>query len=264
MKTSSDKMIAIKEDGIGWLIFNNPERRNAISDEMRIATVSILEDFAQDSEVKVIVMKGTGEKSFVSGSDISQLEKRSKDSDSIAAATLIGDRLQSKFFGLKKPLIASIQGYCLGAGLSLALNADIRIAADKALFGIPAARLGLAYGFRQTKQLVELVGPACAKAILFTGRQYSAAEALGFGLVTEVVAHNQLDQATRSLASLIAGNAPLTLLAAKIMVNEAVKDLSQRDELACEKITEICRSSYDRIEGRAAFLEKRRPSFIGS
>jgi enoyl-CoA hydratase len=185
MMLDTDKMIASKEGHIGWMVFNNPERRNAISYEMRVASLSILDDFENDPEIRVIVMKGAGDKSFVSGSDISQFEKRMADPGVQAAAVEVGERLQARYETLSKPLIAMVQGYCLGAGLSTALQADLCVAADTAVFGVPAARLGLAYHFSSTKRLVELIGPARTKEMLFTARRYSASEALAMGLITQ-------------------------------------------------------------------------------
>jgi enoyl-CoA hydratase len=264
MTPDTDKMLARKEDGIGWLIFNNPERRNAISYEMRVATLAILDDFEADSAVRVIVMKGAGDKSFVSGSDISQFEKRMANADDLKAAEEIRERLQTRFDTLTKPLIAAVQGYCLGAGLSLALQADFCVAADNAVFGVPAARLGLAYSFVSTQRLVALIGPARTREMLYTARRFTASEALDYGLVLQVVPHAQLDDAARALAAAIAINAPLSVQAAKIMVKEALKGSGAADQTLCDAATATCLRSHDHAEGRKAFMEKRDPHFIGS
>lgn len=263
MTIDTDKMIALKDGHIGWMIFNNPERRNAISYEMRVAALSILNDFESDPSVRVIVMKGAGDKSFVSGSDISQFDKRMSDPDVQAAAVDIGERLHARYEALTKPLIAMVQGYCLGAGLSTALQADLCVAADNAVFGIPAARLGLAYNFQGTKRLVELIGPARTKEMLFTARRYSASEALAMGLVTQVTPHSQLESDVKKLADSIVENAPLSVRAAKAMVKEGLKARTDQDVALCERIAADCLKSEDHAEGRKAFMEKRQPRFVG-
>jgi enoyl-CoA hydratase len=261
MMLNTDKMIASKDGHIGLMVFNNPERRNAVSYEMRVAALSILDDFENDPSVRVIIMKGAGDRSFVSGSDISQFEQRMSDTAAQAAAVEIGARLQVRYETLTKPLIAMVQGYCLGAGLSTALQADLRVAADNAVFGIPAARLGLAYAFHNTKRLVEVIGPARTSEMLFTARRYTASEALAMGLVTRIVPHSQLEDEVRTLAESIITNAPLSVRAAKLMVKEALKALP--DRRFCAQVEAECHSSQDHAEGRRAFMEKREPRFVG-
>jgi enoyl-CoA hydratase/carnithine racemase len=263
MTIETDKMVATREGHIGWMVFNNPERRNAISYEMRVTTLSILDDFESDPSVRVIVMKGAGDKSFVSGSDISQFEKRMTDPAVQAAAVEIGERLQARYETLTKPLIAMVQGFCLGAGLSTALQADLCVAADDAVFGVPAARLGLAYGFNSTKRLVELIGPARTREMLFTARRYSASEALAMGLITHVTPHSKLEDEARTIAESIVGNAPLSVRAAKAMVKEALKAGSDQNAALCDHVAADCLKSQDHAEGRKAFMEKRRPQFVG-
>jgi enoyl-CoA hydratase/carnithine racemase len=264
MKLDTDKMIASKQNGIGWMVFNNPERRNAISYEMRVAALTILDDFETDPAIRVIIMKGAGDKSFISGSDISQFEKRMASPEHRAAAAAVSERLYARYETLSKPLIAMVQGFCLGGGLSTVLQADLCVAADNAVFGIPAARLGLAYHFRGTRRLVELVGPMRTKEILFTARRYSAAEALAIGLITQVVPHDQLEDTTRALAASIVGNAPLSVRAAKTMVKEIMKDADARDAALCDRAVAECLNSRDHREGRQAFMEKRQPQFTGT
>jgi enoyl-CoA hydratase/carnithine racemase len=264
MTLDTDKMTSSKEGHIGWMVFNNPERRNAISYEMRVAGLSILDDFENDPSVRVIVMKGAGDKSFVSGSDISQLEKRMTDPETQAAAVAIGARLEVRYETLTKPLIAMVQGFCLGAGLSTALQADLCVAADNAVFGIPAARLGLAYSFKSTRRLVELIGPARTREMLFTARRYSANEALSMGLIAHAVPHSQLEDEARKLAEAIIENAPLSVRAAKAMVNEALKARSDQDIALCDRVAADCLKSLDHAEGRKAFMEKRQPRFVGA
>jgi enoyl-CoA hydratase len=263
MNLDTDKMLAHKQDGIGWMTFNNPERHNAISYEMRVAGLTILEDFENDDAVRVIIIKGAGEKSFISGSDISQFERRAADADVQQAAADVSRRLQQRYETLSKPLVAMIQGYCLGAGLSTALLADLRIAADNAVFGIPAARLGLAYGYDNTRRLVGLIGPARAKEMLFTAKRYSASDAALMGLITEVVPHLQLEDSARKIAAAIAANAPLSVRAAKLMVQHSLAGSDHGDPALWRRIESECLQSQDHTEGRRAFSEKREPRFVG-
>jgi enoyl-CoA hydratase/carnithine racemase len=172
--------------------------------------------------------------------------------------------VQERYTTLTKPLIAMIQGYCLGGGVATALYADLRIAAEDAQFGIPAARLGNAYSWGYTNKLVEIVGPARAKEILITARRYSAAEALQMGLIHQVVATEQLEPTVREIAAGISDNAPLSIQAAKIMVDEAVKDPDGRDMKRVAAIRKACIESTDFAEGRRAFNEKRKPQWTGS
>ena len=263
MQLATDRMIAKKEDGIGWMTFNNPERHNAISVEMRHAMLEILDDFRADEAVRVVVMKGAGGKAFVSGADISQFEKQRATEAQRREYAALSAQVHDALTSLHKPMVAMINGYCLGGGLGTALAADIRIAADDARFGIPAARLGLGYPFDALKTLVDLVGPACTKEILFTGRRFTADEALRMGLVNRVVKPAELADTVRELAATIAANAPLTIRATKTIVGEALKDPAARDLALCERLVEACMASEDYVEGRQAFMEKRTPEFSG-
>lgn len=263
MQLGTDKMIAEKKDGIGWMTFNQPERRNAISHEMRVAILQILKDFEDDDNVRVIVMTGAGDKAFVSGSDISRKEKGEATPEQLEEQGKVSEAMRRRYEMVTKPLIAMIRGYCLGGGVATALQADIRVCSDDAQFGVPAARLGNAYNWDYTRKLVEIVGPARAREILITARRYNAAEALAMGLVHQVVPGEHLAATVQALAATIADNAPLSLRAAKIMVDEAAKDESARDMAAVESIRRACLTSDDFREGRRAFNEKRKPVWTG-
>lgn len=251
------------EDGIGWLTFSRPERHNALSVAMQRAIPEAVEAFDSDPDVRVVVLRGAGRRAFISGADVSEFDR---ERGSIEARDRYGEtfaRATGSLAALDKPVIALIRGYCLGGGLAVALTADLRIASQDAQFAIPAARLGLGYGFAGVKALVDLVGPGWASAILLTGHRFSAAEALSMGLVHRVTAREELETEVRELASTLAANAPLTLRAAKAAIREASKDPERRDLERCRQLVEACFESEDYVEGRTAFLEKREPRFRG-
>ncbi len=264
MMSPTERMIAEKDGAIGWMIFNNPERRNALSLDMWQAMPVILGEFERDAEVRVVVLKGAGDKAFVSGADISQFEKNRSSAESIAQYDKIAESAMGSLQRLRKPTIAMIRGFCIGGGLGVALQCDLRIAAETARFGIPAARLGLGYRWGGVKKLVDLVGPAFAKEIFFTARQFSAAEALAMGLVNRTLPEAELERYVRSYCAMIAENAPLTIEAVKGVVDELAKPGAQIDRARCEALVARCFDSQDYIEGRRAFMEKRKPVFAGT
>jgi enoyl-CoA hydratase len=261
--TGTEKMLAHVEGGIGWMTYNNPARLNAMSYDMQIAVPRILGAFASDPDVHVVVVRGAGERAFVSGADISEFqEKRTTvaaraDYDEALAATWASWRT------VDKPIIAMIHGYCIGGGLLTAMKADIRIAAEGSEFGVPAAKLGLGYAFGGVEELMGLVGPAWAAEILFSARRLTAAEAHHIGLVNRVVPVDALEVTVRDLAATIAANAPLTVQACKAAIREARKAPDRRDLDSVERMVEACFRSDDYLEGQAAFAEKRPPRFTG-
>lgn len=264
MELETDKMLAEKIDGVGWMTFNNPERRNATSLEMWQAIGVIMEEFARDPDVRCCVMTGAGDKAFVSGADISQFKDMRSDADAAAEYDRISAEARMKLALFPKPLIAMIRGYCLGGGLGVAMNADFRIASDDSQFGIPAARLGIAYTFENVKRLVTLVGPSYAKEILITARRLKAEEALRIGLVNRVVSADGLRDAVAEYTDAITVNAPLSMKASKLIVAEILKDKDERDYDLIETLKRECFDSDDYKEGREAFMEKRKPVFTGT
>ena len=264
MKLKTDKMIAEKKNGVGWMTFNNPARRNATSLEMWEAIGVIMEDFSRDPAVKCCVMTGAGDKAFVSGADISQFKEKRNDADAAAEYNRISSNARKQLALFQKPLIAMIRGYCLGGGLGVAMNADFRIATEDLQFGIPAARLGIAYTFENIKRLVGLVGPSYAKEILITARRLSAAEAYQIGLINRVVSVDALADTVAEYTDAITQNAPLSMKASKLIIGEILKDKDERDYDLFERLKTECFDSNDYKEGREAFMEKRKPVFTGT
>jgi enoyl-CoA hydratase len=260
---TTDKMIARKADGIGWMIFNNPERHNAVSLEMWEAAIEIIEDFRRDESVRVIVVRGAGEKSFVSGADISKFEDERAQQDAVARYDAATEGVYTSLLTTPKPTIAMIQGYCIGGGANLAVCCDLRICSDNSKFAIPAAKLGLGYGYTRIRRLLDIVNPAFAKEIFFTARQFTADEARIMGLVNRVVTQAELETYVTDYARQIAENAPLTVKAIKQTVFEALKDPADRDLALCDRLVKECFESEDYAEGRRAFAEKRKPVFKG-
>jgi len=260
---ADEKILAEKKGAVGTLTFNAPEKRNAISPEMSEAAAEVLEDFSADDAIRVIVLTGAGDKAFVSGGDISTYEKQRATAEQQAAYNKRSARLRTVLRNAGKPTIAKIRGYCLGGGMAIALNCDLRICSEDAQFGIPAAKLGIGYGVDALALLVQLTGPSVAKEILFTARRINAQEALRTGVVNQVVPAAELDAFVDSYAQTIAANAPLSIIAAKRTIDECVKDGQDRNTELCEQLVADCFASQDYIEGRRAFMEKRKPVFTG-
>ncbi len=261
--TGTDKIVARREGAIGFLIFNNPERRNAVSLEMWQAAGEVLRLFDADPAVRVIVLAGAGDKSFVAGADISKFEDERANAEAQENYSKVSSGMRKVLRGTGKPTVAMIRGYCIGGGMSLALSCDLRICSDDAQFGIPAARLGIGYGMEGLRRLVELTGPSVAKEFIFTARRYKADAALRMGIVNEVVPAAELENTVRAWANNMAENAPLSILTAKRVVDELMKDPAERNVALCEQLVRDCGASEDFIEGRRAFMEKRKPVFKG-
>ena len=262
--SQTDKMLSRKEGGVGIMTFNNPERHNAVSLDMWEAAQGILADFAADKAVRVVVVTGAGGKAFVSGADISRFDKERSGEEAVARYNAIVEKSYAAFHEFPKPTIAMIRGYCIGGGMGLATCCDLRICTDGSKFAVPAAKLGLGYGYPGLKRLVDIVGPSFAMEIFYTARQFTAAEALTMGLVNRVVPDGELEKYVKDYADMIAGNAPLTIKAVKATVAEVVKEDSKRNLKHSADLVEACFKSRDYEEGRKAFMEKRKPVFTGS
>jgi enoyl-CoA hydratase/carnithine racemase len=256
-------MLAEKDGAIGRMIFDHPERRNAVTQDMWLQIGEMLEDFAKDAATRVVVLQGAGEQAFVSGADISQFGQQRRNAAEVAASNRLTDAARQALAAFPKPTIAMIQGYCLGGGLAIALMCDLRFASEDSTFGIPAARLGVGYAAQSVALLQALVGPAYTREILFTGRRFNGEEALRMGLINRLLPHADLAAYVQDYAAMISANAPLTIHAAKLASAELLKAADQRNLAAVQRAVEACFDSADYHEGRTAFMEKRSPVFTG-
>jgi enoyl-CoA hydratase len=257
------KILQSVRDGVGVITFNNPGKRNAMSLEMWEGLGHALVELRDDPDVRVVILVGAGDKAFVSGADISQFEKTRHNAAASEEYSKRSEAQRALMASYPKPTIACIRGFCLGGGMQVAMLTDIRIASGNSQFGIPAAKLGIAYGYDGLKHLVSLVGPSWARLIMYTGMRIEAAEALRIGLVDRMLPDAELWDATMEIARTISGNAPLAIKAAKITIAEVLKDESKRDMDAIKTIGMACMDSEDFREGRTAFMEKRKPKFKG-
>ena len=264
MEHASGKVLASLDNGVGLLTFNQPEKRNAMSVEMWDGLAAVLGAWADDPAVRAVVLTGAGDKAFVSGADISQFGARRDSAAAQREYDATTRRGREALAAFQKPVIARIQGFCLGGGLGIAMQADLRVAAEGSSFGIPAARLGIVYGFDATRRLVSLVGQSRARLMLFTGERIDAAEALRIGLVDRVVAAGDLHASVEALAQGIAANAPLSVRGNKLVLDQVLRDPADRDMGAVNAAVAGCFDSADYREGRTAFMEKRAPVFRGA
>ena len=256
-----NKILSATNGPIGTLTFNNPERHNAMSLDMWRAASGVLGQFEKDPDVRVIVLTGAGGKAFVSGADISRFESERDTLDAVNEYNAVVDRFAHTLGEFPKPTIAMIRGYCIGGGVGIAVCCDLRIANDAARFGVPAAKLGLGYGYPNVRRIMDLVGPQFVTEMLLTARQFDAADAARTGLVNRVVPDAEIETYVRDLAETIAANAPLTVRAVKRIVRELRRD--EPDVAACDALVKQCFESADYREGRKAFMEKRKPVFTG-
>ena len=252
-----------REDHIGIIVLDHPERHNAISSDMWQGLLDSATELAGDPEIRVVLLRGEGDKAFAAGADISEFSDKRTDSSANQEYDNVSDRAYTALLTIPKPLIAMIHGYCIGGGLAVALTADIRVAADDASFTIPAARLGLGYRAAGLGRLIDLVGPSATKRILFLADRFRADEALMMGLVNRVVPKSELEDATADWLNKICDNAPLTIRAAKAATDEWTKPQSAQDFGKINELVDACFDSADYREGVEAFMAKRKPRFTG-
>lgn len=257
------KIYGRREGQVGHLVFNNPAKLNAVSLDMWDAFTSILADYEKDPEIRCVVVSGAGGKAFVSGADISKFESERANAEAQARYDAISRQGYEALYEFPKPTIAKITGYCIGGGMNLAACCDLRYCNEGARFGVPAAKLGLGYGFLRIERLSRIIGLPRAMEFLFTARQYSAQEAYGMGLVHAVAPDAGLDALVDGITGAISQNAPLTIALTKAAAREIAKPESQQDQKRLEQMVQACFDSDDYKEGRRAFMEKRKPAFKG-
>lgn len=256
-------MLSKIEGSIAYLIFNNPEKHNAVSLEMWDATDAILDEFESNSDIRVVVLTGAGGKSFVSGADISKFEKERGSAEATKHYNTRIRAIYERIAHFPKPTIAQVDGYCIGGGLNLAVCCDIRICSKKSKFAMPAAKLALGYPFPAIQRLINAIGASNAKYLMFTAERIDAETAYRMGFVQAVHDESTLEQEVASLASQIGNNAPLTVKAMKYIATQVLSEPQHRDLDHCDELVDACFTSDDYKEGRTAFMEKRAPQFKG-
>jgi enoyl-CoA hydratase/carnithine racemase len=258
-------MLGVQKRGaVGWIVFDQPAKRNAINGDMWRGIPVAMREFDADPEVRCVAFRGAGTEAFSAGADISEFEKIRAQRSSVAEYDGLLDQVLHAIQGSRKPSVAMIYGYCMGGGLEVALACDLRYCGRSAQFGIPAAKLGLAYSVEGHKRLLETVGHARAREIMFLGRRYPADEALAMGLVHRVLPDEELERYTQGVLETLQANAPLSIANSKTQIEEYVKSSGMPDHARMDAAIERCAKSADYEEGRRAFMEKRKPRFTGT
>lgn len=257
------ELIPRRDGSVGWLTFSNPARYNAMTFAMWRGVPEAIAGLAADPTIRVVVLRGAGEKTFVSGADISEFAAKRAAGDAQAAYNATTDAATAAIQACPKPTLAMLRGFCIGGGLGLALSCDLRVAAQGTRFAIPAAKLGLGYRYGGIRRLVDVVGPSRAKDIFYSARHFDADEALAMGLVNRVVARYALEEEVRAYCAGLAANAPLTIAAAKLAIDAATTEPNADTLATIDRAVDACFASEDYREGPAAFVEKRPPRFVG-
>jgi len=257
-------MLGVEKRGAaGWIVFDQPAKRNAINGDMWRGIPAAMKRFDADPGVRCVAFRGAGTEAFSAGADISEFERIRAQKAAVAEYDGLLDQVLHAIQDSRKPSVAMIHGFCMGGGLEVALACDLRYCGRSAQFGIPAAKLGLAYNVEGHKRLLETVGHARAREIMFLGRRYAADEALPMGLVNAVYPDADLEAEVEKIISTLTGNAPLAIANSKTIIEEYVKAEGAPDPKAMQAAIERCAKSQDYQEGRRAFMEKRKPAFKG-
>ena len=260
----TDKILTEQTGDIARIIFNQPEKRNAVSLEMWEAVEAAVTRFQADDSVRILILSGAGGKAFVSGADISKFESERSSEEAVAHYNATTKRVYDMIEAFPKPTIAQIDGFCVGGGMALSLCCDLRICGEGSNFAVPAAKLGLGYAYPGLKRLVDVVGPAFAKEIFFTARRFNAEECRMMGLVNRVVPDADVAKVAEETAQMIAANAPMTVASTKYIIGQVLVPDSETDLAQCDARVKACFESADYVEGRRAFMEKRKANFIGA
>ena len=256
-------LLVEKKGAVGWIVFNQPAKRNAINNAMWRGIPAAMKQFDADGEVRCVAFRGAGSEAFSAGADISEFQEIRAKRESVSQYDGLLDEVLHAIQDSRKPSLAMIHGFCMGGGLEIALACDLRYCGESAQFGIPAAKLGLAYNVEGHKRLLETVGHARAREIMFLGGRYDAAEGLAMGLVHNVLPDEKLQSFTDGVLAILAQNAPLAIANSKTIIEEYVKASGQPDHKAMEAAMDRAARSADYEEGRKAFMEKRKPKFQG-
>jgi len=261
--SSPSAFIEASADGsTGWLVLNRPERRNALNADMWAAIPPLIRSLNEHPDVRVIVMRGAGKEAFAAGADISEFAATRNDSAAAARYERLNGEAFAAIRASARPVVAMVQGFCIGGGLALALAADLRIADGSALFSLPPARLGLAYPLDGLGDLVSAVGAPAAKEMIFTARKLTAEDAFRIGLIDRLA--TDIEAEARALAAEIAAGAPLTITHAKKAIDFLARRPGHEDDAEVAWLAARCFDSEDYTEGRTAFMEKRKPVFRGA
>ena len=260
---SEGRLLVKKLGAVGWIVFDQPAKRNAINDAMWRGIAPAVAQFEADPEVRCIAFRGSGTEAFAAGADISEFDQIRSAKSAVTEYDNLLDQVLHSIQGSPKPSVAMIYGFCLGGGLEIALACDLRYCAGSAQFGIPAAKLGLAYNVEGHKRLFETVGHARAREIMFLGRRYPADEALAMGLVHRVFEDAKLEEGVHEIIQTLCDNAPLSIANSKTILEEYAKSSGLADAEKMKASIERCAKSADYQEGRRAFMEKRKPRFRG-
>ena len=260
---SAGRLRSEKRGAVGWIVFDQPTKMNAINDAMWRAIPEAMARFDADREVRCVAFRGEGTQAFAAGADISQFEAIRDGEAAVGEYDDLLDRVLHSIQDSRKPSVAMIHGFCMGGGLEVALACDLRYCGESAQFAIPAAKLGLAYNVEGHKRLLETVGHARAREIMFLGRRYGAQEALAMGLVHRVLPDGALETFVDGVLATLLENAPLAIANSKTILEEYVKSAGVPDGEAMRAAMRRCAESEDYKEGRRAFMEKRKPRFNG-